>query len=58
MAKKFGKPINQYLLDGSLVSTYQSINEASRKTDIHKFGIQKALKSETKTYKDFKWEYV
>lgn len=54
MAKKFGKPINQYLLDGSLVSTYQSINEASRKTDIHKFGIQKALKSETKTYKDFK----
>jgi group I intron endonuclease len=58
MAKKFGKPVNQYSIDGTLIATYTSINEASRITGIHKWGIQTAIKSEDKLHKDYKWEFA
>ena len=58
MASKFGKKINQCNMDGTLIATHESINEACRKLNVHKFQIQKCLKKDEKIAYGFKWEIV
>ena len=58
MASKFGKKLNQYSLDGTLVNTFASINEASRQLTLHKIPIQQCLKTEEKLAYGFRWELV
>jgi len=49
--------ILQITHEGQLVGRYESVAEASRKTDIDNGSIYKVLKSFRKTAEGFKWEY-
>lgn len=67
MAKKYGKPINQYDKDEILIATYPSAREASRKTGFTKQGIMIACHGgqmrngkwvKSFQYKNYIWKYA
>lgn len=54
----YKRKVNQLMLDGTFINTYESIREAERKTGISHYGIGDVLRGKTKTSGGFKWEYA
>jgi hypothetical protein len=53
------KPVNQFDLDGNLLATYPSMNEAERQTGIDITTIWKNVRGKIKRpYTGFKWTYA
>jgi len=55
---KMAKPINQYTLQGVLISTHPSKNEAARKSNINGRDLDAVLKGRRKTAKGFIFKYA
>ena len=55
--KKKQKPVEQYNIDGELVSRFSSGIEAAEKTGIKQSSISNALKGRYKTAGGYKWKY-
>ena len=51
------KSIEQYSLEGILIATYDSISEASRKTNIHISNISRNCQGKTKRVRNFIFKY-
>jgi len=49
------KPVNQYSLDKIFLNTYNSIEEASRKTNILASNISRVLSHDTRTAGGYYW---
>lgn len=52
------KIVYQYTLDGELVATYCSANEAARQTGFCTSGISLVCNGKLKTYKGYIWKYI
>lgn len=52
-----GKPVNQFSLDGKLISTYKSIKEAAVHNNIDKCNIGSVCKGIRKSAGGFIWKY-
>lgn len=57
VAKALSKPVYQYTLDGSLVKSYLSANEAKRKTGYDQGHISACCRGEHKHAYGFIWSY-
>jgi hypothetical protein len=55
---KNGKKVNQYSLDGLLINTFNSVIEASEKTNISSSNIYNIVRNIRKTAGGFIWKYV
>lgn len=53
-----GRKIGQYDMEGNLVNKFNSIVEASRKTEAKTKGIHKVLAGTRKTHKGYIWKYL
>lgn len=51
------KTVYQYSLDGTLLGTFKSISDASRRTGANKCQIGKCLRGKGRTSKGFIWRY-
>lgn len=58
LAQSFGKPVNQYNVDATLVGTYQSINEAARQTGLDNSKICMVCRGKRKKHGGFIWSYA
>lgn len=54
----FGKPVNQYDLNGNFIKRWESINDAEKELNLNHSGITKICKGRGKTYHKFIWEYA
>ena len=52
------RSVYQYSLNGELISTFNSVREAERKTGFTCSNISKACRGLFKTYKGYKWSYT
>ena len=52
------KPVAQYTMDGTLVSTYDSATDAERKTGISRGGIQRCCIGKYSKAKGFIWKFI
>ena len=52
------KPIIQLDINNNKIAKYNSIREASRKTNINRWDISNCLKEKQKSTKGFKWRYI
>ena len=52
------KPVAQYTMDGTLISTYDSATDAERKTGISRCGIQRCCIGKYSQAKGFIWKYI
>jgi NUMOD4 motif/NUMOD1 domain len=51
-------PVNQYTLDGKLITRYESITAASKVTGFHITGIMSAMLHNIYQHKGYRWEYA
>jgi hypothetical protein len=51
------KEVEQYSLDGKLIKTYLSANEAHRQTGFSQGHISEVCRGEKNTYKNYIWKY-
>lgn len=51
------KEVEQYDLEGKLIKTYQSANEAHRQTGFSQGHISEVCRGEKNTYKNYIWKY-
>ena len=58
MIADFSKAVNMLKLDGSLLSSFKSIAEASVKTGIKYHGIYNACRCLITSHRGYKWEYT
>ena len=49
--------VEQYNLEGVLLNTYYSLQDAAIQTDLFKGNISSACTGRLKTYRKFKWKY-
>lgn len=57
MAKTKSKQVNQYNMDGTLVATYPSANEAARQNGFHQGSISNCCNGKQKSAYGFVWRY-
>lgn len=50
--------VNQYDTDDNLINTYESVNDAERKTGYGRHYIMDACKGKRETYKGYKWKFA
>jgi hypothetical protein len=55
---KKSKPIYQIDFNGNIINTWYGIKEASKKLNLNHSNIQKCVRKEIKSYKNFVWVYV
>jgi hypothetical protein len=57
ISKANSRPVSQYSKEGVLMASFDSIKNASEKTDISKQNIQRAASGRIKTSAGFIWKY-
>ena len=58
LLKPHTRKVNQFSLDGDFIATFDSITDASTKTNTNSKRISDVCKGKRKTTNNFKWEYV
>lgn len=56
--EKMKKQVGQYTLDGTLITKYESIRDASRKTKIDSANISKSCKNLNRNAGGYKWKFI